>query len=88
MVAGIAEVEHCYLCHSEPPDHHYLVLLIPAEVVPVGEILRPLHYKVDKVPAAAEAACDQEVSQNSEEPTQVNVLVLLVLLLIDDGLLF
>lgn len=68
--------------------HHYLVLLVPAEVVPVGEILRPLHHEVDEVSAAAEAADDQDVSQDSEEPPQVNVLILLVLLLIHDGLLF
>lgn len=74
--------------HSEPSDYHYLVLLIPAEVVPVGELLRPLHYKVDEVSAAAEAADDHDVSQDSEEPPQVNVLILLVLLLVDDGLLF
>lgn len=74
--------------HSEPPEHHYLVLLVPAEVVPVGELLRPLHHEVDEVAAAAEAADDHDVGQDSEEPPQVNVLILLVLLLIHNGLLF
>lgn len=74
--------------YSELPGRHYLILLIPAEVIPVGKLLRPLHHKVDKVPAATKAAGDQEVSQDSEEPTQMNVLILLVLLLVNDGLLF
>lgn len=66
----------------------YLVLLVPAEVGPVGELLRPLHHEVDEVSAATEAAGDEEVRQDPEEPAQVDVLVLLVLLLIHDGLLF
>lgn len=69
-------------------DHYYLILLIPAEVVPCGKLLRSLHHKVDEVPTAAEATGDQEVSQDSEEPAQVDVLVLLVLLLVHNGLLF
>lgn len=66
---------------------HYLVLLVPAEVVPGGELLGPLYHKVDEVAAAAQAARDQEVGQHSEEPPQVDILVLLVLLLVHDGLL-
>lgn len=50
--------------------------------------MRPLHHEVDEVTAAAEAAGDQDVSQESEEPSQVDVLILLVLLLVHDGLLF
>lgn len=69
-------------------DHYYLILLVPAEVVPCGKLLRSLHHKVDEVPTAAEATGDQEVSQDSEEPAQVDVLVLLVLLLVHNGLLF
>lgn len=74
--------------HLEPSDHHYLVLLIPAEVVPGGKLLRPLDHKIDEVSATTKAADNHDVSQDSEEPPQVNVLILLVLLLVHDGLLF
>lgn len=67
---------------------HYLIFFIPAEIGPCGKLLRPFHHEVDEVPAAAKAAGDQEVCQDSQEPPQVDVLVLLVLLLIYDGLLF
>lgn len=73
--------------NSELHAYHYLIFLIPAEVIPGGELLGPLHHKVDEVTTAAKAAGDQKVSQDSEEPPQVNVLILLVLLLVDNRLL-
>lgn len=76
-------------CYYQPSvKRHYLIFFIPAEIVPCGKLLWPLHHEVDEVSAAAEAADDQEVCQNSQEPPQVDVLILLVLLLIHDGLLF
>lgn len=80
-------LHHLYMNWGES-DHYYLILLIPAEVVPCGKLLRSLHHKVDEVPTAAEATGDKDVSQDSEEPAQVDVLVLLVLLLVHNGLLF
>lgn len=67
---------------------HYLIFFIPAEIIPCGKLLWPLHYEVDEVSTAAKAAGDQEVCQDSQEPPQVNVFILLVLLFIYDGLLF
>lgn len=38
----------CYLkFYSELFEHLYLILFIPAEVVPGCKLLRPLHHKVD-----------------------------------------
>lgn len=73
--------------YFNPSSLHYLVLLVPAEVIPGSKLLRPLHHKVDEVSAATKAAGDEEVSQDSEEPTQVDVLIFLVLLFIHNGLL-
>ena len=67
----------------------YLVLLKPGEVVLVDlcELLGALHHEVDEVAAAPQGAQDEEVGQHPKEPAQVDVLVLLVLLLVHDGLL-
>lgn len=67
---------------------HYLIFFIPAEIIPCGKLLRPFHHKVDEVSTATEAAGDHEVCQDSQEPPQMNILILLVLLFIHDGLLF
>ena len=72
---------------AQKKQHSYLVFLIPAEVIPAGKLLRPLHHEVDEVATPPEAADDHEVGKDPQEPPQVNVLVLLVLLLVHDGLL-
>ena len=72
---------------STPFSKHYLVFLVPAQVVPVGKFLGPLHHKEDEVATSSQAADDHEVGQHTQEPPQVDILILLVLLLIHDGLL-
>lgn len=83
-VCGALNTDFC----PEASAHQYLILLIPAKVIPVGEFLRSLHHKVDEVPTPTKAAGDKEVCQNPEKPAQVDVLVLLVFLLVHNGLLF
>ena len=66
-----------------------LVLLKPREIgiLHVSKFLRPFHHKVDEVSTASEAAQDHKVCQNPEEPSQMDVLIFLVLLFIHDGFL-
>lgn len=66
-----------------------LILVKPWEIVRIrlSKVLRPFHHKVDEVSAASKAACDQNVCQNSEEPSEMYVLIFLVLLFIHNGFL-
>lgn len=50
--------------------------------VTLGKLLRALHHKVDEVSTSSEARNDQKISQNPEKPSQVDVLIFLVLLFI------
>lgn len=66
-----------------------LVFFKPREffLLHLCKVLRTFHNKVDEVSAASESACDQEVGQNPEEASEMDVLIFLVLLFIHDGLL-
>lgn len=67
----------------------YLVIFKPREIVclPLRKLLRTFHHKVDEVSAASKDAQDQKVCHNPEEPSEMNVLIFLVLLFIHDGFL-
>lgn len=78
-------IDRLLYCYYQPLiTRYYLIFFIPAEIFACGKLLRPLHHEVDEISAAAEAANDQDVCQDSQEPPQVDVLILLVLLLIHD----
>lgn len=66
-----------------------LVLLKPGQIlfIHLSKLLRALHHKVDEVSTTPEAGYDKKVGQNPEEPSEVDVLIFLVLLLIYNGFL-
>lgn len=72
---------------SETVVLYYLVFLIPAQVIPASKLLWTFDDKVDEVSAASQDAGNEEVGQYTQESPEVDVLVLLVLLFIHDGLL-
>ena len=66
-----------------------LILFKPSELAlfHISELLRAFHHEVDEVSTASKTAKDQKVCKNPEEATEVDVLILLVLLFINNGFL-
>lgn len=62
----------------------YLVSFPPSVILQSiqGKLLRPTHYKIDKVPTSCQAAQDQKVGQHTQEASQMDVVVLSTLLLL------
>lgn len=75
------------MCDMKTVVLYYLVFLIPAQVVPASKLLWAFDHEVDEVSAASQDAGNEEVSQYTQESREVDVLILLVLLFIHDGLL-
>jgi len=65
----------------------YLISFIPPSILHFGKCLGAFHHKINEVPAPAQAAYDEDVGQNPQEPPQVDVLILIAFLLIHDRLL-
>lgn len=65
----------------------YLISFIPPNILHFGKRLGAFHHKINEVAAPAQAAYDEDVGQNPQEPPQVDVLILVAFLLIHDRLL-
>lgn len=65
----------------------YLISFIPPNVLHFGERLGAFHDKINEVATPAQTAYDEDIGQNPQKPSQVDVLILVTFLLIHDRLL-
>lgn len=65
----------------------YLISFIPPDVLHFGKCLGAFHHKINEVATPTQATYDKDIGQNPQEPSQVDVLVLVAFLLIHYRLL-
>lgn len=65
----------------------YLISFIPSNVLHFGKCLGAFHHKINEVSTPTQAAYDEDIGQNTQEPPQVDILILVAFLLIYNRLL-
>lgn len=65
----------------------YLISFIPANVLHFGKGLGPFNNKINEIATSTQAAGDEYIGQNSQKPSQMDVLVFVAFLLIHNGFL-
>lgn len=60
----------------------YLISFIPPNILHFGKCLGAFHHKINEVATPAQAAYDEDIGQNPQEPPQVDILILVAFLLI------
>lgn len=75
--------------HSRKPEAQlpYLISFIPPNILHFRKCLGAFHHEINEVTASTQAAYDEDIGQNPQEPPQVDVLILVAFLLIHDRLL-
>lgn len=65
----------------------YLISFIPPSVLHFGKCLGAFHHKINEVATPTQAAYDEDIGQNPQEPPQMDILILVAFLLIYNRLL-
>lgn len=65
----------------------YLISFIPPNVLHFGKCLGAFHHKINEVATPTQAAYDEDIGQNPQEPPQVDIFILVAFLLIYNRLL-
>lgn len=65
----------------------YLIPFIPPNILHFWKCLGAFHHKVNEVATPTQAAYDEDVGQDPQEPPQVDVLIFVAFLLIHDRFL-
>lgn len=60
----------------------YLISFIPPNILHFGKCLGAFHHKINEVATPAQAAYDEDIGQNPQEPPQMDILILVAFLLI------
>lgn len=84
---SFADAQRNYPSRKLEAKFPYLISFIPPSILHFGKCLGAFHHKINEVATPTQAAYDEEIGQNPQEPPQVDILILVAFLLIYNRLL-